>query len=192
VRRFPAREWRRQRVRHLTRWEAVFPELETGVASKRESADGRWGAGPDLSVALPLLDQGHARRAIADATLRERIARHVSLAVAIRSAARTYRERVISLEQRARYLRETYVPLRTKLLRQTLANYNAMQVGAFEVLTAKQQEVDAQREYVETLRLAWIARLDLEELLAGSLRAPGALQPPKASPSGHDNPRKGH
>jgi len=176
----------------LAKWEGVFPALELGIATKQESPDGSWGLGPDLSAVIPLFDQGQARRAKEVAVLRERMARHVSLAVEIRSAARTYRDRYGSLRERARYLRETYVPLRTKLLRETLANYNAMQVGAFEVLLAKQQELDAQREYVETLRLAWNARLDLEEILAGSFRAPRAMGEPMAAPSGHESPGKGH
>ncbi len=176
----------------LARWEGIFPALELGIAAKHEASDGSWGLGPDLSLVVPLFDQGQARRAKEIATLRERIAHHVTLAVRIRSAARTYRERVVSLGDRARYLRETYVPLREKLLRETLANYNAMQVGAFEVLLAKQQALDAGREYVETLRLAWTARLDLEELLAGSYREPHAAGEPEAAPSGHESPAKGH
>jgi len=176
----------------LARWQGVFPALEAGIASKRESSDGSWGLGPDLALVVPLFDQGQARRAKEVAILRERIAHHVSLAVEIRSAARTYRDRVASLRDRARYLRDTYLPLRTKLLKETLANYNAMQVGAFEVLLAKQQELDAQREYVETLRLAWNARLDLEEILAGSFRSPRAMGEPAAAPSGHESPGKGH
>lgn len=176
----------------LARWEGIFPALELGVAAKHEASDGSWGIGPDLSLVVPLFDQGQARRAKEVATLRERVAHHVALAVGIRSAARTYRERVLSLGDRARYLRETYVPLREKLLRETLAEYNAMQVGAFEVLLAKQQALDAEREYVETLRLAWTARLDLEELLAGSYREPHAAEEPEAAPSGHGSPAKGH
>jgi cobalt-zinc-cadmium efflux system outer membrane protein len=176
----------------LARWEGLFPALEAGVAAKREGSDGSWGLGPDLEVVVPLFDQGQARRAKEVAILRERIAHHVSLAVEIRSAARTYRDRVASLRDRARYLKDTYLPLRTKLLRETLANYNAMQVGAFEVLLAKQQELDAQREYVETLHLAWNARLDLEELLAGSYRAPRAAGEAEPAPSGHESPGRGH
>jgi cobalt-zinc-cadmium efflux system outer membrane protein len=176
----------------LARWEGLFPALEAGIASKRESSDGSWGLGPDLALVVPLFDQGQARRAKEVAVLRERIAHHVSMAVEIRSAARTYRDRVASLRERARYLRGTYLPLRTKLLKETLANYNAMQVGAFEVLLAKQQELDAEREYVETLRLAWNARLDLEELLAGSYRAPRPAGEAEPAPSGHESPGKGH
>jgi outer membrane protein, heavy metal efflux system len=176
----------------LAKWEGIFPALELGVAAKREASDGSWGLGPDLALAVPLFDQGQARRAREIAILRERVAHHVTLAVEIRSAARTYRDRVASLRDRAGYLRGTYVPLRAKLLKETLANYNAMQVGAFDVLLAKQQELDAEREYVETLRLAWNARLDLEELLAGSYRAPRAAGEPAAAPSGHEGPGKGH
>ncbi len=180
---------RAARVEH---WEAIFPDLEAGLVAKRESGGSEWGPGPGVQIGIPLLDAGHARRAKAAALLRQRLSHHVSLAVEIRSAARTYRERARSLRDRSVYLRETYLPLRGKLLRETLAEYNAMQVGAFEVLLARRDELDAEREYVETLRLAWRARLDLEELAAGCYRAPGGVAAPEPAVSGHEGSRKEH
>jgi hypothetical protein len=61
------------------------------------------------------------------------------------------------------------VPLRTRHVRETVQQYNAMQIGALEVLAARRLEAAARREETETVRDARIARIDLEELLAGSL-----------------------
>jgi cobalt-zinc-cadmium efflux system outer membrane protein len=151
----------------LRRREGLLPEFELGAVGKREN-DGPWGFGPEISTAIPIFDQGQAKVLEANAHWRQRMARHVVLTVRVQSAARQLRDRAVTLRERVRSLRVDYLPLRARLVRETLQQYNAMQVGAFEVLTAQQQEAEALREHVETLREAWTARLDLEELLAGS------------------------
>ena len=171
----------------LTRRRGGLGLVEAGPVGKRESG-GEWGFGPEAAVTLPLFDQGQARNLGALASLRERQAEETAAEVEVRSAARTFRDRATSLRDRARALRETYLPLRARLVQEVLQNYNAMQIGAFPVLEARQHEIDAQREHLETLREAWTARLDLEEILAGSLdrarlTAPGLpkeAEPPSA------------
>ena len=44
-----------------------------------------------------------------------------------------------------------------------------MQVSLFDLLRAKQDEVNAGREYVEALRDYWVARAELEKAVGGSL-----------------------
>lgn len=152
----------------LESWEAAIGRGEIGPAVKHET-DGKWGAGPEVSLALPIFDQGQAKRARAEAMVRAALAHHESLAVEIRSAARTFRERIIALADRTAYVKDVLLPLRARLVGETLQYYNAMQIGAFDVITAKQQEIEAGGEYIELMREARLARLDLEELLAGRL-----------------------
>lgn len=150
-------------------WEAVLDSGELGLAAKQEAADGEWGVGPAVGFSLPIFDTGSARRAAVAARLEAVLAEHVASAVEIRSAARRLRERVIALSDQVRYIRAEELPKSKRLVRETLRNYNAMQIGAFGVFVARQQEIEAMRNYVETLCAAWSARIDLEELLAGSL-----------------------
>jgi hypothetical protein len=69
--------------------------------------------------------------------------------------------------------------------------YNAMQIGAFEVLDAKQRETEARREHVEALEDAWLARIDLESCSparsSGSRRSTGRRRgaPMPAAQGGH-------
>jgi len=176
----------------LMRREGRWPELDLGVVGKRESSDGAWGFGPQLTTALPVFDHGQARQLAAHATLRGQVAHHRQLTVEVRSAARRLASRLTALRERVRYLREVYLPLRERLVREGLQFFNAMQIGAFDVLRAKQQEMDARREQAETIRDTWLALLDLRELLAGSLNParlgmlelPDEAEPPEA-PKGH-------
>lgn len=169
----------------LLRWEGLFPQADAGVAAKRESGGG-WGFGPEASVELPVFDTGAARVAGAAAGLREKLAHYHARAVAVRSAARRLRERVVALEERESYTRAVYLAARERVVHETLLVYNAMQVGAFDVLLARRQEVDALRELLDTRRAVGLARLDLEELLAGVLDAERVRSTPAIDPDGAD------
>jgi len=176
-------------------WEAILAPAGAGVAVKRESGDD-WGAGPAGSIALPLWDRGEASSVEARALLERELDLQVQLAVEIRAAARALRERARSSADRARHAREVALPLQARLVRETIQNYNAMQVGAFPVLAARAGELAAERHALELERDARRARLDLEELLAGSLareRVEARAQPPAApQPARADGPAGGH
>lgn len=150
----------------LLSWEGLFPAIDAGVAVKREASDG-WGVGPDLSIELPLFDSGAARVAGAEAALRSKLAHFEAQAVSIRSGARRLRDRYLSLAEREAFLRETYVAARERVTHETLLVYNAMQIGAFDVLAARHAEFDAQRELLDTRLVLDLTRLDVAELLAG-------------------------
>jgi outer membrane protein, heavy metal efflux system len=175
----------------LVRREGAWPALDLGVVAKREN-EGGWGAGPAISTTLPIFDQGQAKFLEANATLRSRVAHHVQLTVEVEAAARRLSARVEALRERSAYLRDVYLPLRERLVEETLQFFNAMQIGAFDVLNAKQQQMDAKREFIETVRDAWLVSLDLKELLAGSLN-PMRLDPmPMPDEAEHPDAPKGH
>lgn len=175
----------------LVSWEGLFPQLEAGVAAKRDTKDG-WGTGPEVAVEIPVFDSGRARVAREQAALRERLEHHHALAVDVRAAARRLRDRAAALRARETYVRQVYLTARERVVHETLLVYNAMQIGAFDVLLARRQEVDALREYLETRRDEAIARLDLEELLAGVLdRERVAARPIPAEHGAETDPSEG-
>ncbi len=153
---------------NLGSWEPYLRSAEVGVAAKQESAAG-WGFGPAFRIPLPFFDRGQAAIAAAEAELRAALNDVAASAVETRAAARAFRERVLSSAERARFLREAQLPSAARLVRETLQNYNAMQIGAFDVLSAKRRELDVEAEHVSALRELAVARLDLAELLAGNL-----------------------
>ena len=79
------------------------------------------------------------------------------------------RERVRVAAKREQFTSEVLVPLHERLLRETIREYNGMQLGAFAVFRSKLEHLSAQRDQIEARRVAWLARLDLEQLFAGSL-----------------------
>jgi cobalt-zinc-cadmium efflux system outer membrane protein len=47
--------------------------------------------------------------------------------------------------------------------------YDSMLLGVYQLLSAKQAEVSAYREYIEATRDYWLARVDLERAVGGKL-----------------------
>jgi len=152
----------------LTHATALVPSFDFGAAGKRE-ADGDYLLGPAFSLPLPLLDQGQARIAHAVAELRQKQKSYVALAVRIRSSVRAARVRLLTARRIAEHYRDEMLPLRERIVRETLLQYNAMQVGVFQLLIAKQQQISTGQRYIEALQDYWLARTDLETILQGRL-----------------------
>ena len=147
--------------------QAVLPELEIGGELERE--DGEWEAGPEVEIALPLLDGGQARRAALRAELRRARARYRATAVEVRSATRVLAARLGAARRVALQYQRVLLGLRQELSAQTLRQYNAMQVGVFGLLQAQEAEAGAARAYADALAAYWDARTDLDALLAGRM-----------------------
>lgn len=167
----------------LVRAIALVPELESGVTSERE--EGEWEVGPTLALPIPLFDRGQARMATARAELRRRQKAYAALAVEIRSAARSARQRYLTTRDLTRHYRQVVLALRERIVQQTQLQYNAMQVGVFQLLLAKQQQIDTAQRYVETLRDYWLVRTEVEQLLRGRRTELGAAmaEPMTAGPA---------
>lgn len=150
----------------LTRATASMGEAAVGVDAERDG-DGEWSLGPGFDLPIPIFDQGQPALARAAAELRMLQQSYTAEAVRIRSDVRASASRVLTLLARAGHYRGVLIPLRQQLVEETQKQYNAMQVGAFQLLQAKQQEIEVGRQYIETLRDYWLARTELDQLLSG-------------------------
>jgi cobalt-zinc-cadmium efflux system outer membrane protein len=150
--------------------EAALDTATLGLVAEREAESGDWGLGPSLGLSVPIFDTGAARASAAELELAGVLARQAQLAVEVRSAARRLIERERSLGAQLEHLAQVERPAAEAYLQAVLQEYNSMQIGAFDVLLARQRELDSERAWVETLERAWRARLDLRELLDGVLR----------------------
>jgi cobalt-zinc-cadmium efflux system outer membrane protein len=144
----------------------VYDELEVGVHHEREP-DGRSTTGPELAGPIPIFDRGLAGRTRAVASLRRAEQRLHALNVTARSEARAARERLAEARARAEYLRDVVVPRRQRILRLTQLEYNAMLIGVYDLIRARQGLADAVREQVMAVRDYWLAKTDLETAMAG-------------------------
>ena len=68
------------------------------------------------------------------------------------------------------YYAKTLVPLRERIVTLSQEQYNAMLLGVYQLLQAKQNEINSYREYIEAVRDYWIARADLERAIGTRLK----------------------
>lgn len=144
-----------------------------GAHFEREP-DGRF-VGPMATLELPLFDQKQAVVAQLEAELHQSQNRLRARSVEARSEAREARGRVQLVRELAEHYRTVVIPLRERLVALTQQHYDAMLAGVYQLLMAKQNEVNAYREYIEAVRDYWIARTDLDRAAGGRLAGPGGV-----------------
>lgn len=171
----------------LTRAEGWLPDMAVSVHGERE--DAAWQVGAGLRVGLPLFNRGQGAATAREAEFDGLLERYHGLAIDVRSALREARNRLVSAHARARHYQRVVVPARKRVLEQALLQYNAMQVGVFQLLQARREQLDAELAEVETRREYWTAKAAFEALLAGRRvmamgAMPGAAMPGAAGDDG--------
>jgi outer membrane protein TolC len=145
------------------------PEDAEVVPAER---DFRFGAG--VSMSIPLFDRRQGTVVSLEAEYDALMERYYGMAVDIRSAAREARSRVTSAHTRARQYQNVIVPAQRRVVEQTLLQYNAMQLGIFELLEARREQLGSELAYVETLREYWTSTAELDALLVGRRVSPAS------------------
>ena len=148
----------------------VFPAVQLGVSTERDP-EGNRVTGPELSVELPIFDQGQARAARLMARIRQARARQAELAVNIRAEVRALRSRLQATRGVAEHYRTVLMPLRERIVKESQLRYNANLLGVFQLLLARREQIEAYRDYLEAVRDYWITRAELERAAGGSLTA---------------------
>ena len=162
----------------FAKWTALLPDL--GIGTRGERREGPWAVGPVLELPIPFFDQGQGRIGRAAAELRRAQQEYNGLGVRIRSAARAIESQTQAAVDRALYYRDILLPLHERIVTETQLQYNAMQLGVFELIRARDQQIETAAGYAQALRDYWLARSDLETLLSGRLprSVPGQTGPP--------------
>ena len=146
---------------------SLLPQLDAG--GELERVEGEKEAGPIFAAEIPLFDWGQAKRASARMEILREQDEYTALAVRIRSLARLQRAKLLSARQTALYFANTVVPQSQRLLDAAERQYNAMQIGVFQLLQAKERQIRAGQEYVTALTTYWKERARLALILSGKL-----------------------
>jgi outer membrane protein, heavy metal efflux system len=158
-------------------------DAEVGVAAERE-VEGGWSAGPAFVLPIPLFDQGQAVVGSAQARYRQVSERYIATAVRLRSRVRAAYSATLEARDRAAHYERVLLPLRQTIVDETQLQYNAMQVGAFQLLQAKRDQIETGARYIQSLRDYWLSRTALEQILSGRMgQIPMHEMPDVPSPS---------
>ena len=146
---------------------SLVPRLD--IVGELEQEAGVWSTGPAFGFEIPLFDRKQGQRAAAAAELRRRQEEYYALAVEIRSGVRVAHRRLLAARQTALSYQNEILPLQERILDQVQLQYNAMQVGTPQLLLAKQQQIDAGRNYIQALYNYHVARAEFDQILNGRL-----------------------
>jgi cobalt-zinc-cadmium efflux system outer membrane protein len=166
-----------------TRWLSAFG---LGVAFKREP-DGEKLLGPQVELTLPLFDQGQARVARAEAELREAQRRFEQKAIDARSEAREALLRMQAAHAVAQHYRAALLPLQQTVVEETVKYYNGMLAGVYDLLLARQGQVQAARDYIAASKEFWIAWAELERAVGGRVPLPATPVAAATRPAGPES-----
>lgn len=153
---------------NVARAEGLVPELRAGAMGEKETDQG-WGFGPTAQIEVPIFYQGGGEVARARSEMRIQQQRFTSAAMHIRAAVQEVTSRLETARSAVAFYRDVQLPLREQIVQQTQLQYNAMSIGVFQLLDAKRDQIETARGYVEAQRDYWIARSELDQLLAGRL-----------------------
>jgi cobalt-zinc-cadmium efflux system outer membrane protein len=151
------------------RW---FSVLGLGVQFERDPDSGKWLKGPVVEFTLPVFDQGQARVATLEAQRRRSEKAFAALAVDVRSEVREAYARLVAAQDAAAFYKTRVLPLQQQIVDENQRLYNGMLIGIYDLLRSRQDQINAARDYIGTLRDYWVARSDLEKALAGPLPGP--------------------
>jgi cobalt-zinc-cadmium efflux system outer membrane protein len=160
----------------LARSTRLVGRLDVGV-DMHQDPNGPRLLGPNLVIELPIFDQRQAVIARLEAQRREQERRLAGASLAARSEIRLAEGRVRVARQTVVQYRDVLVPLREKVAEQALLHWSGMFISAYQLLAAKQGEVDARRGYLESLRDYWSARAELGRALGGVAPASPPTRP---------------
>jgi cobalt-zinc-cadmium efflux system outer membrane protein len=158
--------------------QGFLPELKAGVSAERSD---EWAVGPAIEIEVPLFYQGQGETGVAKSQMRQQQNVYTDLAVTLRASARNAGSHLAAKREAVQYFKAVLLPLKQKVVDQSQLEYNAMLIGLFQLLQAKRDQIQTATAYVEHQRDYWIARTNVEQLLAGR-------RPPEESSAGGSSP----
>jgi outer membrane protein, heavy metal efflux system len=157
--------WKALELARTSRW---FGRMEVGIEGHQDP-DGPRLVGPTLSLELPVFDQRQALIGRLEAEFRQSERRLDELSVNARSEVRSAGARLRAARATVDHYRKVVLPLREQVVEQSQLQYNAMQIGLFPLIAAKQQQVNAYAAYLEAIRGYWHERAELVRLAGGRM-----------------------
>lgn len=144
----------------------VVPSVEGGFNWEKEP-NGEKLKGPVFEAEVPIFDHKQADRRRFKSQIEAGKKQLEALEDQVRMEVRLAYDQLIS----ERSMVETYleaISIRQKILKETLYHYNYMLKGVYDLLKAKQERANTEREYITALRDYWIARTELEHAIGAA------------------------
>lgn len=146
----------------------TYTNLQIGLAGERDP-DGTNLLGYGVGGEIPLFNYGQAARMRLFAQLRQAYDRLAALKIRALSEVREAHKLLMNNLMIINEYRNEILPLQNKILNSSQELYNVMGMGIDNLLENKRQEIEAHRNYLESLKDYWTARVQLDKALGGYL-----------------------
>jgi cobalt-zinc-cadmium efflux system outer membrane protein len=146
----------------------VLGHPEVGISTEKD-ADGGRVTGPTLRTEVPIYDLGQTAISKSGAELKEAELRLKAIENDVRSEIRQKRDKLFAIRTLVEEYRNAIIPVREKITGETQKHYNYMLLGNYDLIRAKQNEILANKEYIDSLKEYWIARSNLEKAVSSKL-----------------------
>lgn len=149
-----------------TRW---VGKVDVSVDAGRLRGSHHYSFGPSVAIEIPLFDQRQAAIAKLEAMTRKNEDDLQALAIDIRADVRASRAKLMAARATVADYARTIIPLRESIVKYSQQQYDAMLLGVYQLLQARQAEFTAYADSIAALRDYWIARSELERTIGSRL-----------------------
>lgn len=173
----------------LARLEGWLPEVSVDVHGEEDGESLEIGGGVTFSI--PIFDHGEGTTMAYEAELGGLVERFEGTAIDVRSAVREAHARLEAARLRALHYEEAVLPAWARVVEETRLQYDAMQIGIFELIAALRARLSAELDAASARAEYFIARAALDAILAGQ-RVDGPASAGGAEPGAGTAPGGGH
>lgn len=145
-----------------TRW---VGKVDVSVEAGRLRNTHHFAFGPSVALEIPLFDQRQGQIAKLEAIARRTDDELQALSIDVRADVRANRAKLVAARANVDDYTKTMIPLRENIVRFSQQQYDAMLLGVYQLLQAKQAEFEAYADSIMALRDYWIARSELERVI---------------------------
>jgi outer membrane protein TolC len=136
--------------------------------SRSDSSGSEVRSGAGLSLSIPIFDRNRGKTRATEAAFDGLLERYFARSVDLRSRAREVGNRLRQAYASARHLATNVVPAQHRVLDETLLQYNAMQIGIFDLLAAQEGVLEVELAELNARANYWKAHAGYQALLAGA------------------------
>jgi outer membrane protein, heavy metal efflux system len=145
----------------------TYTNLQTGLAGERDADGGINKMGPGFSGEIPIFNYGQAARMRIFSELRQSQDRLAALEIQVLSEVREAHKLLMNHLGIIRDYRVDILPMQSKIINSSEELYNVMGLGVDRLLENKRQQLEAYRNYLESLKDYWVDRVHLDRALGG-------------------------
>ncbi len=146
----------------------VLGHPEVGISTERDVTGARV-TGPNIKTEVPIYDLGQTEVSRSGAELNQARLRLKALENDVRSEIKQKRDKLFAMRALVEEYKKSIIPIKEKVTEETQKHYNYMLLGNYDLIRAKQNEILANKEYIESLKEYWIARSGLEKAISSKL-----------------------